>query len=68
MQAQMTVAGPQGVDDELAQWLAQPAIPTDDPLAWWLANKSLFPHLARMAIDVHSIPGTHVSKTLFLVG
>jgi len=43
--------------DELAEWLAQPPVPTEDPLHWWLANKKLYPRLSRMAIDFHGIPG-----------
>jgi hypothetical protein len=46
-----------GQRDELAEWLAQPPVPTEDPLRWWLANRQLYPRLSRMAIDVHAIPG-----------
>ena len=43
--------------DELDAWLAQRPVMTTDPLAWWVANRKLYPKLAQMAIDIHSIPG-----------
>lgn len=46
-----------GQRDELAEWLAQPPVPTEDPLRWWLANRKLYPRLSCMAIDVHMTPG-----------
>jgi hypothetical protein len=47
-----------GMRDELAEWLVQPPLPTDDPLCWWLTNQNLYPCLSQMAIDIHIIPGT----------
>lgn len=59
MRTQMVMGGSSsGVrHDELAEWLVQPPVPTDDPLRWWLANRNLYPRLAQMAIDIHIIPG-----------
>jgi len=60
MRAQMAVTGSaltSGERDELAEWLSQPPVPTEDPLRWWLANRKLYPRLSQMAIDVHKIPG-----------
>jgi hypothetical protein len=60
MRTQMIVAGTSlgsGQRDELAEWLVQPPVPTEDPLRWWLANRKLYPRLSRMAIDVHVAPG-----------
>ena len=60
MRAQMAVSRSSQIDgrcDKLAEWLAQPPVPTGDPLCWWLANQDLYPHLSHMAIDVHATPG-----------
>jgi len=60
MRSQMLVSASSqatGQRDKLAEWLAQPPMPTEDPLHWWLANKKLYPRLSRMAIDFHGIPG-----------
>jgi hypothetical protein len=60
MRTQMAVSRISQIDgrrDELADWLAQPPVPTEDPLRWWLANRDLYPRLSRMAIDVHATPG-----------
>lgn len=48
--------------DELNEWLAQPLVPTED---WWIVNQKLYPHLSRMAIDVHAMPGKlmHILET-----
>jgi hypothetical protein len=32
-----------GERDELAEWLVQSPVLTEDPLRWWLANRKLFP-------------------------
>jgi hypothetical protein len=69
MRAQMVVVGfsqAGGQCDELADWLAQPPVPTEDPLHWWLANRKLYPRLSRMAIDVHTAPGKSF-PTIFFV-
>ena len=68
MRAQVGGAGSSqagDVRDELNEWLAQPLIPTEDPLRWWIANQKLYPHLSRMAIDVHATPGklVHILET-----
>jgi len=66
MRMQMVIGGSSsGVRDELAEWLVQPPVPTDDPLHWWLANRNLYPCLSQMAIDIHIIPGT-CSQVAFL--
>ena len=59
MHTQMVMGGSSssGMRDELAEWLVQPSVPTDDPLRWWLANWNLYPRLSQMAIDIHTIPG-----------
>jgi hypothetical protein len=62
MRAQMGFGGSSqanGQRDELAEWLMQPPVPTDDPLQWWLANRKLYPCLSRMAIDIHIAPGDY---------
>ena len=69
MRTQMMVAGSSqanGQGDELAEWLAQPPVPTEDPLCWWLANRKLYPRLSRMAIDIHSTPGKCVSSAAYV--
>lgn len=43
--------------DELTRYLADSRVETTNPLQWWVSNRSLYPNLARMAIDFHSIPG-----------
>ncbi|KIY62425.1 hATC-domain-containing protein [Cylindrobasidium torrendii FP15055 ss-10] len=52
-----------GIDagDELTRYLADARVETTEPLAWWVANKSLYPNLARMAIDFHTIPASSVA-------
>jgi len=63
MRTQMAVSRSSQIDgrrDELADWLAQPPVPTEDPLRWWLANRDLYPCLSCMAIDVHATPATAV--------
>jgi len=66
MRTQMVKGGSSssGMHDELAKWLVQPPVPTDDPLRWWLANRNLYPRLSQMAIDIHIIPGmcSHVAS------
>lgn len=69
MRTQMMVPGSSQANeqrDELAEWLAQPPVPTEDPLRWWLANRKLYPRLSRMAIDIHTTPGKFVSILCFI--
>lgn len=53
-----TLTGPL---DELAAYfrLEPPSedFPSDDPLKWWQSKEKMFPHLARLARDIFSIPG-----------
>ena len=56
MHAEVQVAT--AADDELERYLADSRISTSDPLSWWLGNRETYPRLARMAIDLHTIPGT----------
>jgi len=44
--------------DELDRYMADGCVPTQDPLLWWIANRKLYPNLSKLAISVHSIPGT----------
>ena len=46
--------------DELTRYLADSRVTMEDPLGWWLGNRSMYPHLAQMAIDFHCIPATAV--------
>ncbi|EUC55177.1 HAT family dimerization protein [Rhizoctonia solani AG-3 Rhs1AP] len=48
------------VDDEIAIYLAEP-VTHMDPLDWWRTNHGRFPHLASMARDFLSIPGSSVA-------
>jgi hypothetical protein len=68
MRAQMVVGSSltSGERDELAEWLVQPPVPTEDPLHWWLANQKLYPRLSRMAIDVHMVPGKFICTSFLL--
>jgi hypothetical protein len=45
-------------NDELQQYLREPIEKVDDPIAWWLAKASIWPSLARMALDFLTIPAT----------
>ena len=66
MRVQMVATGSSltgGERDELAEWLVQPPVLTEDPLRWWLANRKLFPRLSQMAIDVHVAPGEFLVTT-----
>jgi hypothetical protein len=68
MHVQMVVTGSStsGERDELAEWLVQPPVPTEDPLRWWLANQKLYPHLSQMAIDIHMAPGKFFGNDFLL--
>jgi hypothetical protein len=69
MRTQIMVPGSSqanGQRDELAEWLAQPPVPTEDPLRWWLANRKLYPRLSRMAIDIHATPGKLICILCFV--
>jgi hypothetical protein len=51
--------GAEIIRDEVAQYLAQPAVGVaKDPLEWWRMHKSLFPVLARLARKFLCIPAT----------
>lgn len=54
-------SAPAGPVDELAAYLRLDApsedCPFDDPLKWWQSKAKTFPHLARLARDIFSIPG-----------
>jgi hypothetical protein len=66
----MVVAGSSltnGDRDELAEWLVQPPVLTEDPLRWWIANQKLYPRLARMAIDVYMAPGKFFLIITFII-
>jgi hypothetical protein len=70
MRAQMAISRSSQIDgrrDELAEWLAQPPVPTEDPLRWWLANWDLYPRLSHMAIDVHATPGEFFPVVFFVL-
>lgn len=46
---------------ELEQYLHGPVTSLKkarDPIAWWRARQATFPHLAQMALDYLTIPGT----------
>jgi hypothetical protein len=45
-------------NDELQQYLREPTEKPDDLIAWWLAKASIWPSLARMALDFLAIPAT----------
>jgi hypothetical protein len=45
-------------NDELQQYLREPIEKVDHPIAWWLAKASVWPSLARMALDFLAIPAT----------
>lgn len=51
--------GAELIRDEIAQYLAQPAVDiNEDPLQWWRTHKSLFPVLARLARKFLCIPAS----------
>lgn len=45
--------------DELDSYLrSEPDFRAKDGLSWWHEHRTHYPHLARMALDYLSIPGT----------
>ena len=42
--------------DEYSAYIQQEPAPTPNPLAWWRENRTRYPHLSRMALDLLSIP------------
>ena len=42
--------------DEYNAYIQQEPAPTPNPLAWWRENRTRYPHLSRMALDLLSIP------------
>ena len=46
--------------DQLAQYLAEPRHPSlsigDSPIAYWTGNRSRWPELASMALDIFAVP------------
>lgn len=50
--------------DELERFLADGCTPVEDPLQWWISNRPLYPHLSKLAISVHSVPGVYIAYHL----
>jgi hypothetical protein len=44
--------------DQLDRWLQEPLENTRSPIAYWLSKRDTYPDLARMALDILSIPAT----------
>jgi len=53
----------EALDDEYKLWKRQPCLEEDDPLSlnpvrYWLLHEKQFPVLARLALDIYSIPAS----------
>ena len=46
--------------DEVERYLAAPLDTPADPIVWWIERRSIYPNLARMALDYLTIPGTYI--------
>ncbi|KAG6825280.1 hypothetical protein H0H92_004227, partial [Tricholoma furcatifolium] len=44
------------VADELKDYLDEPRKIVTDIVTWWLSKRKVYPRLARMAIDYHTVP------------
>jgi hypothetical protein len=48
--------------NHLDQYLSEPIEPgVTEPLKWWWEQRHIWPELARMALDYHSVPGEYMS-------
>lgn len=55
---------PRRVVNEIEEFFRQPRedMRSCDPIKWWIGRRAMWPNLARMALDILSIPGTCLSR------
>ncbi|KAG6824432.1 hypothetical protein H0H92_006910, partial [Tricholoma furcatifolium] len=54
------------VADELKDYLDEPREIVTDIITWWLSKQKVYPRLARMAIDYHTVPES--TRSLLCLG